>query len=302
MSNIFCFSQSFEIADIEIGLDRGICYHAVINIDKSTILDSDNKMSYVGLVTHQDPQAAFEISAYPQGQQPTSSNRMNLVAFARNGGHQEISITYQGKTSLFYPDRIKSSKSAYGIHFELGKSEGNVVEQLINKEIIKVDVTEVVCPSNNQLPPHQVIYHTYEPTALPVDPTVGCKEVHDVIESISNTMYKWPNEDKGQAWTSSMTKKLYDLPGGCVDRDREVNKLFSVSAKLYPKRHEDDKRHAWFKEMLSISFERPSTYTKNNLSDEIDDLLSESTDIFDWHENDKKVTWVSKKIRALLNE
>jgi len=90
------------------------------------------------------------------------------------------------------------------------------------------------------------------------------------------------------------------LPGGCKDRDREVNKLFDVAGTIYKKFNEDDKRHAWFKKMLDRSFERKSNYIRDKLGSQIDDLLAESSDIFDWHEGDKKSAWLTKKIEDLL--
>lgn len=296
------WSQSYEVEDIKTGLNRGKCYQTAIHVDKSTVIDNDNRKSYFGIVTNQDPQSAFEISAYPQGEQPSSSNRLTVVAFSRSGGHQEISVSYRGTNTTYYPDKIQSSQNNYGFHFELGSQDGNVVEQLLMKELIKIDVTEMTCNGTQANAPTAQYYPPPRPQiqAPPAPTNEGCVELHDALVSISSKMYEWPDEDKGKAWATSMTKKIYNLPGGCKGRDAEVNKLFSVAAKLYPKFHEDDERYSWFKSMLDTSFGRPSNYLRDRLGEEIDDLVLESNDIFDWHKEDEKRTWVTKKIRKLM--
>lgn len=308
-NTIGCVAQAYQIEDLRIALSRGKCFQATVHIDNSTILNIGKNQSYYGTVSNQDPQSAFEISAYPQGQQPSSHNRLSIVGYNRNGGHQEIAVTYQGKSSVFYPDKIRSSTSPHGYFFELGNSNANIVEQLIDNELIKIDVTEVTCnhPQATAVtapaPQHTTIVYVPVPKPAPAHPTnsnAGCPELHDAIVGVSGKLYDWHEEDKQSAWVRSTTKMIYALPGGCIDRDREINKLYQVAKILYPKSYEDDKRNSWFKTTMQKSFDRHSYYTQRNIGVKIDEIINESKEIFDWHDDHKRIKWVTKKIHQLF--
>jgi len=204
LSFTMAFSQSYDVEDLRIKLGRGTCYQASAHIDKSALLSTNSSQNFFGNLSNQDPQAAFEIIAYPQGESPSSSNRMNIVAYSRSGGHQEISLTYNGRTVVYYPDKIKSYQNNYGTHFELGKKSGNIIEQVLTSEIVKIDITEIKCGStpvatNNS--PQIIIIET-----PPSNPNEGCSELQDVIQATAQKMYKWPHEDKGTAWANSVSK------------------------------------------------------------------------------------------------
>ena len=138
------WSQSSDSEAVKIQASKGKCFQAAVLIDKSSIIDTRNKAGYYGDVTFDDRNAAFTVVAYPRDESPGASNRLTLVAYAKTGGHQEFSLNYKGQTSIFYPDKIKSNTDRYGYHFVLGGKKGNIVEDLLLNEQIRIDITEVM--------------------------------------------------------------------------------------------------------------------------------------------------------------
>ena len=280
---IVSYSQSTPSHIIKDAISRGVCYKATIEVDKSNILDNNNRQNFSGVVQPGTGDVALHIAATPYGQQPSSYNTLTVQVYQRAGNYEEVSLSRQGNNDRYRQDRIKSYTDNFGYHYELGDQGGNILQSLVKTDLVKVHISEMVCGSQLNAPT------TYTQTyTQPADPNAGCADLHDVIESISNKMYKWPDEDVGKAWASSQTRKIYELPGGCVGRDSEVNKLFAVAGNLYPKFSEDDERYAWFKSKLTESFARPSSYDIDQVGDEIDELLVEGDEIFKWHEEDER--------------
>jgi hypothetical protein len=100
-------SGQYEVAQLAKEMGRNKCFQASIHIDKSTILASDNKKTYYGELSNEDSKAAWTISAYPQGANPSAYNRLSIVAYARSGGHQEISMTLNGQSTAILSKQDK---------------------------------------------------------------------------------------------------------------------------------------------------------------------------------------------------
>jgi hypothetical protein len=173
------------------------------------------------------------------------------------------------RAQLFYPNRIKSSKDEYGYHFELGKKDTDILEQLLLNEQIRIDVTRVNCNSTQSQTasrPRDVVVVEVAPR----DPNAGCAELHDLISRHGKSIYpKFHEEDKRLQWVNTQTKKLYDLPGGCLDREQELKKFFSIAKSLWPKFHEEDQRYAWYNKMLNSSFSQVCRYESDDLGRKI---------------------------------
>lgn len=301
MINSKVWTQTSDCEAVKMEASKGKCYQAAVLIDKSSIIDTRNKSGYFGNVTFEDRNAAFTIVAYPRDESPGASNRLTLVAYAKSGGHQEFSLNYKGQTSVFYPDKIKSNTDRYGYHFVLGGKKGNIVEDLLLNEQIRIDITERVCENVNSnftpKPSKPQVIIVEKPRG---DPNAGCSDLQDALSGMAAKMYKWTEEDKKSAWLSQSTKKIFDLPGGCIDRDKEVNKIFLISTEIYPKWNHEDKRFVWIRKTIDHSFSRPCRYTSNKIGSKIDAIVSESKEIFEWHQEDKKEQWLLKKIEDIL--
>ena len=290
-------AQNYQLDDIKTAMTRGACFAATLSINNTSVLNSNQNKIYNGKLARIDDHSAFAVAAYPQGQNPSAANKVDITAFSRSGGHQEISVTRNGRTKVYYPNEIKSSRDDYGYHFVLGNNNGNIVDHLISEQI-RIDISEITCKgsSSSQTQQPTVIYQQVPVTHS----NEGCSELQDAFASISKKMYpKRFDKDKAAAWLTTTSKKIFSAPAGCIGRADEVEKLYWVATSLYPKRFDDDERNAWAKNMINNSLEKRSKYKKANWSASWDELVQESKEIFDWHKEDERVAWVTKKINKM---
>ena len=304
---ISCYSlssQHYQIKDIKTAMSRGACFAATLSINNTSVLSSNQNKIYNGRLAKIDEHSAFAVAAYPQGQNPSAANKVGITTFSRSGGHQEISVTRNGKTKVFYPNEIKSSRDDYGYHFVLGNSGGNIIDQLVGEQI-RIDIAETPC-NGAHAPPSQPQQPTiiYQQVPVPVaNSNEGCSDLQDALASISKKMYpRRFDEDKASAWLKDVSKKIFDAPQGCIGRADEVEKLYWVAKSLYPKHFDDDERNSWAKNMINTSLRNISKYKRKNWAKEWDELVQESKEIFDWHKEDERVEWVSKKINRMYNQ
>lgn len=302
ITTIFGLSaQHYQLGDIKTAMSRGACFAATLSINNTSVLSSNQNKIYNGKLAKIDDHSAFALAAYPQGQNPSAANKVDITAFSRSGGHQEISVTRNGKTKVYYPNEINSSRDDFGYHFVLGNSGGNIIDQLVGEQI-RIDIAETPC--NGSSPNSQQPTIIYQQVPVPVaNSNVGCSDLQDALASISKKMYpRRFDEDKASAWLNGTSKKIFSAPAGCIGRANEVEKLYWVATSLYPKKFDDDERNAWVKNMINNSLSSISNYKRNNWAKEWDEIVNESKQIFDWHKEDERAAWVSKKINKMYTE
>lgn len=299
----FCAAQNYHLDDIKIAMSRGTCFTSTLSINNTSLINGNQNKIYNGRLIKLDENSAFVVQAYPQGANPSASNKVDIAAYSRAGGHQEIAVTREGKTKIYYPSEIQSSKDSYGYHFVLGQASNNLINQLLDEQI-RIDIAQTPCAGGTTQPTqpgHTTIIYQQAPQQ-PVTSNAGCSDLQDALASISKKMYPWPHEDKGAAWLAKTSKKIFDAPQGCVGRSDEVEKLFWVASKIYPKFHEDDKRFSWARDMISKSLTKPSKFKRDNWSSSFDELVQEAKEIFEWPREDKIPGWVTKKINEMYNQ
>jgi len=181
----------------------------------------------------------------------------------------------------------------------LGVQSGNLIDKLLDEQI-RIDINVTPCNGNAQQTNQTTVI--YQQVPVPVaNSNEGCADLQEALSSISKKMYTWPHEDKGAAWLTQTSKKIFDAPQGCIGRSDEVLKLLWVGESIYPKFNEDDKRYAWVRNMINVSLNKPSKFKKENWSGTFDELVQEAKEIFEWPKEDKIPSWVTKKINKMYN-
>lgn len=295
----YCLGQNYQLEDIKIQMERGTCFMSTLSINNTSLLKSNQNKIYNGKLVKADVNSAFVVIAYPQGSSPSASNKVDITAYSKSGGNQEISVTKDGRTKIYYNHEIKSSKDDYGYHFILGVQSGNLIDKLLDEQI-RIDINVTPCNGNAQQTNQTTVI--YQQVPVPVaNSNEGCADLQEALSSISKKMYTWPHEDKGAAWLTQTSKKIFDAPQGCIGRSDEVLKLLWVGESIYPKFNEDDKRYAWVRNMINVSLNKPSKFKKENWSGTFDELVQEAKEIFEWPKEDKIPSWVTKKINKMYN-